>query len=79
MYSVSGAKPEAEHIINYYRVLEYRLEGSEFKRINSYRFQLQDGEAGWIIVQEGVLFAAVSQLYDEKYSYLHLIPNNDDA
>lgn len=79
VYSVNEAKPEAEHIINFYRVLEYRLEGAEYRRINSYRFQLQDGEAGWVIVQDGVLFAAVSQLHNEEYSYLHLIPGNDAA
>ncbi len=49
VYSVKGAKPEPEHIINYYRVLEYRLEGSDYKRINAYRFKNRRGNSRLLV------------------------------
>ena len=49
VYSVKGTKPEPEHIINYYRVLEYRLEGSDCKRINAYRFKNRRGNSRLLV------------------------------
>lgn len=69
----------AEHSVSHYRVLEYRLEGTELKQIGKYRFQAQDAEVGSVYLYDGKLNAAICLAGGGAYSILPMVPTNDEG
>lgn len=68
-----------DHIINHYRVLEYRIGKDGPEELGKYRFSLQNGVATSVILYDGVLKAAVRTTNSQKVTILPMVPNNDDG